>query len=148
MIKNQHHAAYEREYMPTLRMIAEGSRQVVCAHFDEIALFMLATGAVALGGSISPARAKGFFKSMTKDAFESYTRSGHSLYTATMGSGEAMYMPAAMVFAERSQGTRSLVGFRWVASAIGSRAALRFRNAFAASLLAAKRSLLSMRRAM
>ena len=115
-LKNADHAAYEKEYLPSLRIVTHGSRQVVCAHYTDLCDWMIGTAAVPAGALPSPNKVKNHFKAMSKENFENYVRLGFDLFTATVGPGEAVYLPPMMVFAERSLGEASLVGFRFVPS--------------------------------
>ena len=119
-LKNADHAAYEKDYLPTIRLLAHGSRQILCVNYMDVCDFMIGTGALGAAVPPSPVKAKNYFKSMAKDTLEAFVRSGFAIYTATLGPGEALYMPPMMIFAERSIGDDHLIGLRFTPTVLNA----------------------------
>lgn len=90
--------AVERESVACVRLNYKGARMLMLARSEELRSFMVQV--MNTSETVTLPVMFRFMKHMSRDNLEAYTSSGRLLWHSTIGPNEAIYIPAAMIFAE------------------------------------------------
>ena len=97
----------ETDQMASLRCLLQGTRTVVCASYDDVITTMQSMGIAK--SKCDPRSAWHFFMNMDQASVKKLVETG-PLYHVTQGAGDAIYLPAGYVFAEKISAKEDCLG--------------------------------------
>lgn len=92
----------EKEFAPCVRLNIQGTRKIILTPFYSVYAYMKEKKVHGVDGDFSIACVRDYFKAMTKELLQNYVQSGNKVYHITIGAGSMIFVPAGMLFAERS----------------------------------------------
>jgi hypothetical protein len=100
----------EKDYLPCIRMVSQGTRRVVFTPCKDIMDFMEAKGA-SMENRTTVAGIKAFFFGMNSETVQEYVKTAKVVH-GTVDAGSYLYVPGAWFFAERTSTDKHTLGLR------------------------------------
>jgi hypothetical protein len=100
----------EKDYLPCIRMVSQGTRAVLLTSFKDIMQFMEAKGE-SKENSSTVAGIKTFFFGMSSETMQEYVKTAAVVH-GTVDAGSYLYVPGAYRFAERTSIDTHTFGLR------------------------------------
>ena len=132
----------ERNCQASIRVTGQGTRAVVLTPFALLAAHLGTASGSAVdlsAGAASRQRCSSFLRHITRDTLEEYIKGGASIFSATVGPHDMIYVPNGFFFGERVTDQGPCAGFR-VPVFVRNEAAKDFAKAFVAAFATAGRS--------